>query len=278
MWTTESLIKIALWTILLVLLFLSTVTSFWPGRIFKEGPLNWWRRLVLSVALALVTAAIMEPVKKFGELSFLAAYRPAAGMASLHTVGVNFTVAVLLLLPWFFLPRLRAALDFRVRWSWLALLFLAALAPCLPQFFERISGYNGLDLTVLFSYSMLIGVAEETVFRGYAFQLEPERRPKATILVTSLVFGLLHVNNGLFHFANACFWGMGLGVVRLATRSLGLCIMLHGVWDSVAFTAGVDLRAAHAFWVAITAAWLFHPSCRPIAEPRPQSLCVADRG
>ncbi len=112
------------------------------------------------------------------------------------------------------------------------------------------------------------------------FQLEPEKRPKETIIVTSIFFALLHLQYGLWswHCAGAFFGGIGFGVVRLATGSIGLCIVLHGAWDIVVFAAGGDPRASSAFAVAVTAALLFHPKCRPIAEPMAPAFDGANTG
>lgn len=278
MWTIESLIKSSSFALLiltiLALFFLIIVTSFWPERVFKRSSLIGWRRVLFSATVASVVIAVKVIVEKIAGLRPIAAHRPEPGMASFYSVGVEFAEAVILLLPWLLLPRLRAALDFRVRWSWIALIFLVLLSSRLPRCFTVIGGYNYLDNTVLFSFAMLIGVVEETVFRGYAFQLEPARRPKETIIVTATFFALLHLNDGLlsWHCAGAFAAGIAFGVVRLATGSLGLCIVLHGVCDIVAFTTGFDKCPLLAFAVLATAALFLHPSCRPFPKPHAQAF------
>ncbi len=276
---------------LVVLVFFATfvaviATSFWPERVFRDSSLNWWRRAALTIAafgwLWLAGSGIVETI---AELPFFAALRPeSSSIVSVYSVGRDFIRAIIVLLPWFLLPKLRKAIDLRVRWGWIALIFLIPIISSQPRSFAEIRGFDWEDFGLLFSCWMLIGVVEETVFRGYAFQLQPERRPKETIIVTSFIFSLVHLqrylqDDGLiaWHFmANAFFCGIGLGVVRLSTGSVGSCIVIHGVLDIIFSTATPDILTVLAVAIPAAAALFLHPSCRRIEEPKAQALCGAN--
>ena len=275
----ESPVKLAVGA-LVILVFLAfffafIFTSLWPEKVFKRPALTGWRRAALAIAIFLAFLPVFALVKALGDVPFFAPFRPAGkDIVSYHSVGLKAAEAIIILLPWFLLPKLRGALNFRVRWSWVALIFILTVLGALPQSLKTMSGYDGEDFTVLFSYAMLIGVVEETLFRGYAFQLGPERRPRETILWTSLMFALIHHNDDFvwgLHSVHAFFFAVGVGVIRLATGSIGLCILIHGVLDSVAFTSSANMPAVTAFMIAATAVFFFHPSCRRVAEPEAEN-------
>ncbi|MHA3774437.1 CPBP family intramembrane glutamic endopeptidase [Verrucomicrobiota bacterium sgz303538] len=267
------------------MLLAAIVTAFWPERVFKYAALNWWRRAVFSAALCgvwIVGAGIAETIVN---LPFFAAFRPEAGATvSVYSLGREFIEAIIFLLPWFLLPRLREAIDLRVRWSWIALVFAVPVVSCLPRSFFEIRGLNWNQVALFFSYCMLIGVVEEALFRGYAFQLRPERRPKETIFVTSIMFAYLHLPKILEHddlvawqiLANAFFCGIGLGIIRLSTGSIGLCIVIHGAIDIFLLSANPSNLALLAFAASTMAALYFHPSCRRVAGFKSQVLCGAN--
>lgn len=290
MWTDTSLLKLSITALLilivLAMLFAAIVTAFWPERVFKYSSLNWWRRAVLTVAafswFLLAGGGIAEAI---GKLPSVAALRPEFDTeVSVYTLVLKVVRTIVVLLPWFLLLRLREAIDLRVRWRWVALIFTAPLVFCLPRSFAAIRGFDWSGIALFISFCMLIGLVEETVFRGYAFQLHSERRPKETIIVTSIIFAFAHLqkymqDDGLiaWHFmANAFFCGIGLGVVRLATRSLGLCIVIHGVLDIFYMTGSPNKLALLALAIPATAALYSHPSCRRTVEPKAQVLCTAN--
>jgi uncharacterized protein len=94
--------------------------------------------------------------------------------------------------------------------------------------------------------------AEEVLFRGFAFQaLLHNLGPAAAILITSLAFALLHVNNPnatLFSTVNVTLAGVWLGVAYLVTRSLWLATGLHFAWNfALTFIFGLPVSGILTF-------------------------------
>jgi membrane protease YdiL (CAAX protease family) len=90
---------------------------------------------------------------------------------------------------------------------------------------------------ITFFFFLIVGAVEELVFRGFAFQaLIHNLGPFAAIALTSIFFGLAHVNNKaatLFSTINTMLAGVWLGVAYLQTRSLWLATALHYSWNFV---------------------------------------------
>lgn len=96
------------------------------------------------------------------------------------------------------------------------------------------------------SLILLFGaVAEELMFRGYAFQVLARGIGAApTLALTSLLFGLLHTGNLSFSplaFFNTVGFGVVLGYAMLRTGALWLPVALHFGWNWVPPFIGVNL-------------------------------------
>jgi CAAX protease family protein len=78
-------------------------------------------------------------------------------------------------------------------------------------------------------------MGEELLFRGYAFQLLIRAvGPFATILPTSVIFGLMHAGNNdasVLGIVNTVAWGILLGYAVWRTGALWLPIGLHFGWN-----------------------------------------------
>jgi membrane protease YdiL (CAAX protease family) len=86
------------------------------------------------------------------------------------------------------------------------------------------------------SLALFFGVmGEELLFRGYAFQLLVRSvGPFATILPTSVIFGLMHSGNrdaNTLGIVNTVAWGILLGYAVWRTGALWLSIGLHFGWN-----------------------------------------------
>ncbi len=84
--------------------------------------------------------------------------------------------------------------------------------------------------------TLFFGVmGEELLFRGYAFQLLVRAvGPFATILPTSVIFGLMHsgnLNASVLGIVNTVAWGILLGYAVWRTGALWLSIGLHFGWN-----------------------------------------------
>lgn len=82
---------------------------------------------------------------------------------------------------------------------------------------------------------LAVGLSEELSDRGYLFQTVGERAPIwAAVLISGLIFGLLHLGNGGFSFG-FLFSAVGVTaifvVLRLLTGSLWFPIGYHASWN-----------------------------------------------
>ena len=96
------------------------------------------------------------------------------------------------------------------------------------------------------SIVLLFGaVGEEMLFRGYAFQvLVRAIGPFATILPTSVLFGLAHSDNLNFSWlalTNTILWGIVLGYAFLVSGDLWLPIGVHFGWNWILPLLGANL-------------------------------------
>jgi membrane protease YdiL (CAAX protease family) len=100
---------------------------------------------------------------------------------------------------------------------------------------------GGHGLVFALANALLVGLSEELMFRGILFQgLRSRLGIWPSIWLTALVFGAIHLFNGLWlgSFALAAVQacaavctGMLLMTFRLRTRSLDPAIIFHGAWD-----------------------------------------------
>ena len=121
-------------------------------------------------------------------------------------------------------------------------------------------GWGGATYAVLLVNCLAVGVFEETMFRGLLWASLPQGwSASRVLLVTSLVFGAVHVTNGfttgLWGVAvlQACVvsvMGLGLGALRLRTGWLGVGVVTHMFID-----AGIT-----AYGMALTHARVLDPS------------------
>lgn len=113
--------------------------------------------------------------------------------------------------------------------------------------FEPTQGSDHPAASLLFvSVVLLFGaVGEEMLFRGYAFQLLIRSiGPFATILPTSVLFGLAHLpneNSTALGIVNTMLWGVLFGYAYIRTGALWLPIGLHFGWNVTLPLFGVNL-------------------------------------
>jgi membrane protease YdiL (CAAX protease family) len=124
------------------------------------------------------------------------------------------------------------------------------LAPPLLTGFAVLTPRPGPDATwgtfAFVSLVLLFGVvAEEVLFRGYAFQvLVPVYGAWATILPMGVIFGAAHsTNQNATHLAilNTAAWGILLGYAVLRSGDLWLAIGIHFGWNWMLPIFGVEV-------------------------------------
>ena len=94
---------------------------------------------------------------------------------------------------------------------------------------------------------VLAPLAEELVFRGLLFQrLESKLGAVAAVLITALLFSLLHLQYQRGEMAMIFLDGLVLGVARAGTGSVLLTALLHALSNAVAVYQRLSRRGASA--------------------------------
>lgn len=93
---------------------------------------------------------------------------------------------------------------------------------------------NRKQLRAFYAVSATAGIVEETLWRGYMFWYLGHVMPLwVAAIVSSVVFGLLHIYQGTANALRVIPIGAVLGGLYLLTGSVWLPIILHAVFDAV---------------------------------------------
>ncbi len=99
-------------------------------------------------------------------------------------------------------------------------------------------------LKTLLYVAVFVPIIEELLFRGFVLDLASEAySPWAAIFISSVIFGLIHVNP--YGILNAFFGGLIYGYVRMRTNSLFPSIFLHSMWN-----AHIEILIFIEYWSA----------------------------
>lgn len=114
-----------------------------------------------------------------------------------------------------------------------SLLNFLPLPNILAETFAELNQHIG---TALLGGALAVPVLEELLFRGVVLAgLLRSRRPWVAIAQSALLFGIFHFNPS--QSLNAALAGLLLGWLYYRTRSLGLCIALHALFNGIEFAA-----------------------------------------
>ncbi len=131
----------------------------------------------------------------------------------------------------------------KVKWNWWLLEFgLFTVAVLAAQVF--LGNYKNADMTLIWTVvatTVIVGIGEEMLFRGLIYTAYKEKHGVFVgILVSSFVFGFLHITNlaggaelgaTLFQMLNAGLSGVVSAWVFYKTENLVPTIIYHGIWD-----------------------------------------------
>lgn len=108
--------------------------------------------------------------------------------------------------------------------------------------YEKIEGNNSMLLIYLIVSWTTAGFGEELIFRGFIMEqiatVFKNNKFKwiFSLIITSILFGLIHYNNGITAIITTGFSGLIFGIVYLKTnRNLWACYFAHGFTDTIAF-------------------------------------------
>ena len=127
------------------------------------------------------------------------------------------------------------------------------------ELYTQILGGSGI-LDCLFALAIgavIPSIAEESLFRGfYQRSLEEELKPYLAILISGLIFAVVHLNP--INFIPLIFIGLYLGVVAYGTKSLLIPILLHFLNNAVAviimYTPSLSQLDSQSYNLTITSA------------------------
>lgn len=123
---------------------------------------------------------------------------------------------------------------------------------------------------------LLVGFAEEVIFRGFLFRAMERDGIHSAVVVSALTFGVGHVVNllngsgqglalTLLQIVFACFFGLCMVLLFCYGGSLWPCILVHGLHNALGTIApdsgysvsGLIVPAAQMLLMAVYALWLW---------------------
>jgi len=116
------------------------------------------------------------------------------------------------------------------------LLTVALGRPVVPE--VMVEFYRNTSFKPLIWMGMILAApsAEEFFFRGFLFRGWKESRlgGLGTILLTSVLWAVIHLQYDFFGIAMIFCFGLVLGIARLKTGSLQLCVIMHAMMNLIA--------------------------------------------
>lgn len=130
-------------------------------------------------------------------------------------------------------------------------------APPINQAFHYLAGNRALIPETLWLMIVVAGFGEEILYRGYMFERlrmlfgKSITAKVATVLITSVIFGMLHYPvQRLAGAEQATITGMVFGTIFVMTRSLWIPIFAHAAFDLTAYALIYwNLETTVAHWV-----------------------------
>jgi len=117
-------------------------------------------------------------------------------------------------------------------------LILWMLTPTLHLF--NMSGVDEGFFTMILpiiAFQASSGIYEEVLFRGLFMTAilikysDTIKRRLLSVIISAVVFGLVHVDAGLFNVIGTALIGMGLGAVYLYSGNLIVLMIVHALWN-----------------------------------------------
>lgn len=131
--------------------------------------------------------------------------------------------------------------------------FYLPMSDTMKKLFEGVVRDDTLFMSIL-AVAFAPGLCEELAFRGWIFSgLRSNNRPLATILMSSVLFGVMHVLMSAYQqFFHSTVLGVILGLLALRSGSLWPSVIMHITNNAMAVIYGFWARKSPS-----TAGWLF---------------------
>ena len=200
--------------------------------------------MILTAALALLVISIPG----------LVGLSDAAGNLASSVVAVLFTIAYT---RWF-APEFKGVFRTSHLASGLAFVWLAFAFKFFGAYFVNLAGSGFYFKPTVAALAMAIaaGFYEETIFRGVTVPIgmryfKSEKRVGILVLISALVFGLMHIGNivngasiqmGIAQGVATTFAGIFFIAAYLRTGNILIPIFMHGIYDYMCFVTDPTLE------------------------------------
>ena len=132
-----------------------------------------------------------------------------------------------------------AGFNAPAQWREIGLVIIPFLVVIGLPFLKGINTENLNSLTYLFIGYALTGFMEEGLMRGIVLRVLKPTGVTRSVVISSLLFGLLHIGNLLYRnpfivlaqMLGAFVHGIGLAAIRLRTNTIWFVVILHGLHD-----------------------------------------------
>ena len=151
-------------------------------------------------------------------------------------------------------------LAFAVGWTLLSLALFIPVAEHLTgrrqdmSDFAELEGNLGMLALLIVASWTLAAFGEELAFRGYVFTrvtdaLGNGRGPLiVAVLVSSVLFGLLHTQQGLVGVLQTCIDAMVFAVLRIRFGTVWAPVLAHGFNNTIGFVAFYFVGPVYGLW------------------------------
>lgn len=216
-----------------------------PDRYAEERGAEFWRDGVKQIALAVGTSLFLVLWELAFQLGVVALHWQPTELALYAGDKAGFAVLLALVLT---IGRRWRACGFAgplalARWWMLWPIWFDALVPLTQGPAED----SALYLVGWGAVSLAVGIGEEGLFRGVIMGGLGLDRPRRAIIVSSVLFGAIHLAGllspidyrlVLAQAASVVGLGLILGAVRIRAASIWPCVIVHAVLDFCGIAAG----------------------------------------
>jgi uncharacterized protein len=208
----------------------SSITSHPQGGIQKYHE----RHPVLSAILIFFVFLVVSTLLGLGAKALFPQFQPEF----VALIALSILVAIsLMLLSWW----KETGFNARSEWRALPLVWIPLVIVLVLPFLKGIKTSDWRTFAYLLIGYALTGFMEEGLMRGIIMRVLKPVGANRSVLISALLFGLMHIGNLLYRnpfivlaqMVGAFVHGIGLGAIRLRSNTIWFVVVLHGLHDLV---------------------------------------------
>jgi uncharacterized protein len=190
------------------------------------------KRPILSAVLIFASFVLVSAALGLAAKALFPQYQPEF----IATIALSLVVALALsVLGWW----KTAGFNFPREWRDSRLMIVPFLIVLGLPFLKGIKTSDAATFFYLAIAYALTGFMEESLMRGVVMRVLKSTGTTKSVVISSLLFGLMHIGNLLYRspfivlaqMLGAFVHGIGLGAIRLRTDTLWFPVILHGLHD-----------------------------------------------